>query len=206
MHPLFKLAVSTGSDELVKLHIARGRDANAKDESGHPALALAIAGGRVPTVKILLDAGADPTQKDNDGIDAFELAQAKGQAEIICLLEAHRRLLKEADEMPHSGEVISDEPESAQYADWEEDCEGLPPEDDPEFLERAVSSQAKLSSFAFVAPEEAWDDVVAELPVFQPFTGTNDEVFLELRLRLERLITDPHCKMGSIEGCNELRT
>ena len=34
LHPLFKLAVVSGSDQLVRLHIARGRDVNAKDETG----------------------------------------------------------------------------------------------------------------------------------------------------------------------------
>ena len=160
LHPLFKLAVSAGSDQLVKLHIARGRDVNAKDESGRPLLAFAISKGRTETLRILLEAGADPHQKDRNGIDAFDLAHTSGLAEITALLEAYSRTRFEVAESTTS---FTQPEEEASLCDscWEEDVESPPPTDDPDFLTRAAETQAMLSSYEFIDPDEDWSEVMA---------------------------------------------
>jgi RNA polymerase primary sigma factor len=183
LHPLFKLAVTSGLDELVRFHIARGRDVNAKDELGNPLLALAITKGRLEVSRILLAAGADPNQQDGEGVDAFELARLRGFAEIVDLLDAHRtKNCSEPSQPTREAEAVSGDsnPDSVSPL-WEEDVEYPPPANDPGFLVRAVESQAKLIEFEFVDPDECWDDVQTELPEYQLFAGIRKEEFHQLR-------------------------
>jgi RNA polymerase primary sigma factor len=182
LHPLFKLAVSAGSDQLVKFHIARGRDVNAKDDIGRPLLSLAIKKGRTETIRLLLEVGADPSQTDDRGIDAFGYARISGSSETIELLEAQRPTLKRGSiDGPDLADTQTNQEPPFLHSDWEEERESAPPADDPNFVARAAESQAKLVSFEFINPDEGWDEVDVELPQYQLFTGTSREDFHELR-------------------------
>jgi RNA polymerase primary sigma factor len=182
LHPLFRLAVLAGSEELVKLHIARGRDVNARDESGRPLIVLAASKERVGTLRVLLDAGANPCEKDLQGIDASQLARTLGNAEMLAILAEYvPTLIEEAtvvrtDALPDSSgaSILTD-------LDWEEFIEGDAPPNDPTFLSRSADIQASLSAHEFIDLDEDWSDVDADLPDFQPFLRANTEDFRELR-------------------------
>jgi hypothetical protein len=66
-HPPFKLAVVSGSEQLVRMHIARGRNVNVRDESGTSLLGLAASKGLLEVSRILLEAGANPAVRDHKG-------------------------------------------------------------------------------------------------------------------------------------------
>ncbi len=191
MHPLFRLAVIAGSDDLVKLHIGRGRDVNAKDESGRPLIVLAVAKGRLGTVHILLEAGANPHEKDRQGIDAFTLARTSGDTEVLAMLEAHATAPVEVAAV-FDDDARLEAIEESLLIDlrWEEEVDSAPPANDPTFLERATDSQAKLSSHNFVDPDEDWSEVEVDLPAFQPFLDASNEDFRELRSLLSGFFAD----------------
>jgi len=81
-HPPFKLAVVSGSEQLVRMHIARGRNVNVRDESGTSLLGLAASKGLLEVSRILLEAGANPAVRDHKGRDPLELARTNGFSEI----------------------------------------------------------------------------------------------------------------------------
>jgi hypothetical protein len=87
-HPLFKAAVVSDSEQLVQMHIARGRELDARDDSGTTLLGLAASKGRLGTLKLLLEAGADPTIRDSKGRDPLGLARTNGFYEVAELLAA----------------------------------------------------------------------------------------------------------------------
>jgi RNA polymerase primary sigma factor len=69
LNPLLKMAVLSGVQAAVRLHIRRGIEINAIDEKGRSPLILAASKGHTETCKILPEAGADPRIQDNEAID-----------------------------------------------------------------------------------------------------------------------------------------
>lgn len=86
LSPLFRLAVISGVEAAVRLHIHRGDDLDARDAAGATPLILAAARKKKGVVKLLLEAGAAPTLVDFGGRDALAHARAAGCPEIIALL------------------------------------------------------------------------------------------------------------------------
>jgi RNA polymerase primary sigma factor len=190
LHPLFKLAVLAGSEDLVKLHIARGRDVNARDESGRPLIVLAASKGRVGTLRVLLDAGANPLEKDLQGVDASQLARTLGNAEMLAILAEYApTLIEEATVARADALLDSSGTTLPTELDWEEIIEGEAPPNDPAYLSRAAEIQASFSAHEFIDLDEDWSDVEADLPDFQPFLGANTEDYRELRSLLSRFFS-----------------
>jgi ankyrin repeat protein len=79
-------AIKKGHIALPHAFLAKGADANARDNHGGPALHWAVAGGRVEIVKLLLDAGAEVQAQDGEGQTALELAEKRGKGEIAEVL------------------------------------------------------------------------------------------------------------------------
>ncbi len=79
-------AIKKGHVALAHAFLAKGADANARDQHGGPALHWAVAGGRAETVKLLLDEGADASARDGEGQTALDLAKARGKDEIAKML------------------------------------------------------------------------------------------------------------------------
>lgn len=87
LSPLFRLAVISGVESAVKLHIKRGDDLNACDSAGVTPLMLAASRKKKGVVRLLLEAGADPTILDLAKRDALAHAHNGGCTETILLLK-----------------------------------------------------------------------------------------------------------------------
>lgn len=84
---LLKMAVLTGVENSVRLHIDRGDNLNARDDKGLTPLMIAAARNKANICKLLLDANADPSLMDFSGRDALALAKAAGASDAAKLIE-----------------------------------------------------------------------------------------------------------------------
>lgn len=98
----FRIAVLTGVESAVRIHIDRGDDLNARDDKGQTPLMLSAARNKAAICKLLLDAGADATLLDTHGRSALSVAQIAGATEAASVIEAlcrsqtnHLEVLKE---------------------------------------------------------------------------------------------------------------
>jgi RNA polymerase primary sigma factor len=181
-HPLFRAAVVSGSEKLVQMHIARGRDVNARDDSGRTLLGLAASKGRLGTIKLLLEAGANPLVRDLKGKNPSEIARANGFYEIVELLSVSSETPLLEPELQAKAPKESDEP--TEPDDWEADSGPNEPRGDPEYLARVTLLETKIAEFEYVNPDEDWGDVDADLPEYQLFAGIRKAEFHLLRVEL----------------------
>ena len=84
---LLKMAVLTGVENSVRLHIDRGDNLNARDDKGLTPLMIAASRNKANICKLLLDAKADPNLVDSSGRDALALAKAAGASDAAKLIE-----------------------------------------------------------------------------------------------------------------------
>ncbi|MCG5514811.1 MULTISPECIES: sigma-70 family RNA polymerase sigma factor, partial [unclassified Ectothiorhodospira] len=94
LNPLLRLAVITGVESAVKLHIGRGDDLDAHDARGATPLMLAAGKKRPTIVRLLLEAGAAPALVDFKGYDALAYARRAGCSETILILTEALRLVE----------------------------------------------------------------------------------------------------------------
>ncbi len=184
-HPLFRAAVISGSDQLVRMHIARGRDVNARDETGTSLLALAASKGHLGTFKLLLEAGANPALKDLRGRDPLEIARTNGYVEIIEMLSALNAVVR-ATALPLETVPESDAAVESDGGLWVAETSPSEPVGDPEYISRALASETRITDFEYLNPDEDWDDVYADLPTYQAFAGIRKQEFHVLRSELLR--------------------
>jgi cytohesin len=87
---IFKLSINrackNGNIETVKLHLAAGRDVNAKDIFQCSPLHDAVYGCQKEIIELLIEKGANLNEKDAFGKTALHEAVRKGQKEIVELL------------------------------------------------------------------------------------------------------------------------
>jgi serine/threonine-protein phosphatase 6 regulatory ankyrin repeat subunit B len=81
------LAADGGHDEVVRLLIERGAQANHVDNKGATALIRASKTGKLSTVKLLIERGADLAQVDQFGNDAIAYASRAGHEDIVQCLQ-----------------------------------------------------------------------------------------------------------------------
>lgn len=82
-----RMAVVTGVESAVQLHIDRGDNLNARDNKGQTLLMLSAARNKAAICKLLLSAGADPKLVDPLGRNALDIAQAAGALEAASSIE-----------------------------------------------------------------------------------------------------------------------
>ncbi len=85
-----RLAVITGVESAVQIHIDRGDDLNACDASGLTPLMLSAARDKPAICKLLLSAGADHGLLDPSGKTALEIAIAAGSNSTAAILNSIR--------------------------------------------------------------------------------------------------------------------
>ena len=181
-HPLFKVAVVSGSEQLVQMHIARGREVNARDDSGMTLLGLAASKGRLGTLKLLLEAGANPAIRDLKGRDPLEMARANGFYEIVELLSAY--VVPPLSELQVPTDNREELNATADSDNWEAEAGPSEPAGDPEYLTRATLLETRIAGFEYLNPDEDWADVEADLPEYQLFAGIRKAEFHSLRSEL----------------------
>ena len=89
LSPLLKLAVLSGAQPAVRIHVQRGVDLNATDGEGRSPLMLAALKGHIEICRLLLEAGADPTLVGRDGKDALTLALGNGRSGIGSMIREY---------------------------------------------------------------------------------------------------------------------
>jgi RNA polymerase primary sigma factor len=80
------MAIVSGADRVVRIHIDRGDDVNARDRNGFTPLMLAAASNRAAICQMLLEAGADANLINNIGQDALAVARAKGANDAVLVI------------------------------------------------------------------------------------------------------------------------
>lgn len=82
------MAIVTGVESAVSIHIQRGDNINALDNKGQTPLMLSAARNKAAICKLLLDAGADADLLDPFGRNALGIAQNAGAREAASAIEA----------------------------------------------------------------------------------------------------------------------
>jgi len=178
MDPLFKLAVRAGQCSVVRYHISRGVDLNAKDRDGRTALMLAAARCRVEVCEILIEAGADQGVRDNSGKSALDLAREAGCTKTEALFSEAAPV--PVWEFPTVSQVESldlEEEDEWDTSAWEAiEDHGLPAVDES-VASLARSIQESLGKHQPVNTYDAFEDVDLALPdlsVWQPWRELDD--------------------------------
>jgi RNA polymerase primary sigma factor len=110
LNKLLRMAVTTGVESALRVHIERGDDLNARDQNGLTPLMLAAARNRPGICKLLLAAGADAELLDRSGRTALNIATSVSAHETVAVLESERSVFESpqdrAPELPHSSANI----------------------------------------------------------------------------------------------------
>jgi RNA polymerase primary sigma factor len=168
LNPLFKMAVLSGAQPLVSMHIRRGTELNEIDEKGRTALIIAASKGHIEICRLLLDAGADPLIQDHDGNDALSLALDKRSDNLAELL---RKRISELNLGLSIGATQTDSVigknashEVFDLSLWESEEESPPPPQDDECLAMVTAIHCAISAYTPIDNDEDWSDVDIELP------------------------------------------
>jgi RNA polymerase primary sigma factor len=102
LNRLFKMAIVTGVEGSVRLHIDRGDDLNARDEKGLTPLMLAAHRNKASICRLLLDAGADPESLDPVGRNALAIALVSGSSDAATLLAVSTTPLSDLEFQQHN--------------------------------------------------------------------------------------------------------
>ena len=86
LNRVFKIAIITGKEDNVKVHINRGDDVNARDGKGMTPLMLAARHNKASICRLLLDAGADRQSLDLLGRNAHAISVASGSSDATAVL------------------------------------------------------------------------------------------------------------------------
>ena len=107
MNVLFKMAIISGVESVVRLHITRGEDVNAQDSAGMSPLMIAAARGHGNICRLLLKAGSNPLLLNNDEKDALALSRMhKGKESEEVLQEYIEKLQRQEPLMDPSSTVV----------------------------------------------------------------------------------------------------
>jgi RNA polymerase primary sigma factor len=194
---LFKLAVLSGSQPVVRFHIQRGLDVNSKDSEGRSPLMLAASKGDIEICRLLLEAGADPTVVDKDGNDALTLTLGNGRSGVGAVI---REYLPPSNGQPEcidplpamaTEEVGGVEPKSTSEEDldvyqWEEEIESPAPPGDASCLYGAEAVQRNLSQHIPIDTAADWSEVDIIFPDLSPRRFW-DDFEEDARSRIRRL-------------------
>lgn len=101
LNRLFKMAVITGVEGSVRLHIARGDNFDARDDKGLTPLMLAAKRNKASICRLLLDAGADSQTLDPHGHSALVIAVASGSTDAAAVLAVNTTSLPTLEFQAH---------------------------------------------------------------------------------------------------------
>jgi RNA polymerase primary sigma factor len=174
LNRLFRMAVLTGANAAVSVHLRRGEDVNARDDLGRSPLMLAASRGHRETCQLLLEMGADPWLMDNEGKSALVIAGENNQAEVEKVLREFMTSSSEealaTDEGNGPGDAShgasEDNEEEFDLSAWEEEHDSPPPPSDPTCLALASDLQKSISRHAPIDTDEDWSDIDVYFPEY----------------------------------------
>ena len=111
-------AARAGNISMLKEHLAKGMDVNAKDEGGGTALNLATLAGHTEAVEFLIGKDADVNLSGNDGSAPLHGAAFLGQ-------EGAAKLLVEAGAKVNARNNKGETPIDSGAAEWSEEIQGI---------------------------------------------------------------------------------
>lgn len=189
LNSLLKMAVLTGVETAVRMHVRRGDDLNARDRNGMTPLMLAAARNKGGICSLLLSAGADPTLTDPGGRDALAFARAAGATRAILVLEPLAREAitevtegskpapeKETEEFPTPSDIsfprspseaapkLDDEEDPFDLSGWQAEEDSPAPEDNGALSKAAEAVHEVISAHVPIDHSEDWADFDAFLP------------------------------------------
>jgi RNA polymerase primary sigma factor len=200
LNRLLKMAVLAGVETAVRLHVRRGDDLDARDDSGMTPLMLAASKNKAAVCSLLLEAGADLFLRDMSGRDALDIARTNGSVQAASVLETAVAVraaeietdFSEATEVAVSEtactqsfpfndiSVQPEEEDSFDLSGWEAEEESVAPEGDPSLVLLAADLHRSISAHRPVDLSEDWDDIEAFLPQrSSPLPKGDDEEWLQ---------------------------
>ena len=200
LSPLLKLAVLSGAQPAVRIHVQRGVDLNATDGDGRSPLMLAALKGHIEICRLLLEAGADPKLVDRDGKDALTLALGNGRYGIGSMIREYlppsngRGDTAAPPPATLAGEVLEVELDSADeetfdVSMWEEAIESPAPPPDAACLLEAEVIQENLTRHIPIDTAGDWSDVEITFPDLTPRRFW-DDLEEDVRRGIRRLFLD----------------
>jgi RNA polymerase primary sigma factor len=183
---LLKIAVANGVENAVKVHIAKGDDLNARDDSGDTPLIIAARNKRTNVCRILLENGADPLLQNHSGKTAIAIANEIDALDTVEVIQSFypKGLTNQPSEhvAPRlttslislditAAKSFEDQPqgdadEEWDFGDWEPENESPPPTEDPEISARARELQKSISAYIAIDNSTDWIDFDVSLPEF----------------------------------------
>ena len=188
------MAVLTGVESSVRLHIDRGDNLNARDDKGLTPLMIAASRNKASICKLLLDSNADPSLVDALGRDALALAKAAGAADAAKVIElalnppsiAVAVVPEKSPEPSETDRLPSAKNPSSLYQNvpsavaeawdefdaplnlsgWIEEVEKPPPVGDASLAIPAIAIHVAISEHAPIDSSADWEEFEAFLPSF----------------------------------------
>jgi RNA polymerase primary sigma factor len=200
LSPLLKLAVLSGAQPAVRIHVQRGVDFNATDGDGRSPLMLAALKGHIEICRLLLEAGADPRLVDRDGNDAITLALGNGRSGIGSMIREYLPASNgHADTIDPPAinvtglvlevELDSADEEAVDVSMWEEEIESPAPAPDASCLSEAEVVQQNLTRHIPIDTAGDWSDVEITFPDLTPRRFW-DDLEEDVRSGIRRLFLD----------------
>lgn len=199
LNPLMRIAITTGVETSVALHITRGDDVDARDSDGHTPLMLCALRNQTKVCALLLDAGANVALLSPSGQNAYEIALEKRSFEVAELLRS--RIPGNGRHVSNSIDPICLNPDLEQMEGqhsnegsfsgidaWEAEVEQAPPEADSNVVIEVSKKHTEISRHIPIDSSTGWDDIDVVLPdtAVVPSRLRDDEVLSALRLILLR--------------------
>jgi len=177
----FRMALKSGSPELIQLHINKGESVFSCDSKGNTPLHLAVQYNRKDLCEMFLLAGADPRTSNEAGQSPFSEAKRLNQHEIEALFRQHlfppsaviEPIQAEIRPKPQPNNDLPDShvPVDTEYEpdfSWEPEEETILPEHDIRLEEIAELQQDIISYHDPIDYDEDWSDLeLPDLPDFE---------------------------------------
>ncbi len=188
MNRLLKMAIISGVETAVRLHISRCKDINCKDCAGLSPLMVAASKGHGSICSLLLEAGADPLLLNDDGQNALDIARLNGKQEAAEVLLQYLKGIQEPEPSNEMSPKESSEDllgyHGFDISAWEEESDSPPPSGDLTYVAEAEKSHRRLLLHTLISTDENWSDVDIELPEVQIGSSrytVNDRTWLSVR-------------------------
>ncbi len=165
LNQMFRIAILTGAEEAINMHIYRGDDINSFDRKGFTPLMIAASKGYSRICELLLEAGANPYIQTHDGFSAQNIAQKFGFESTASVIEAATK--GGSDNASASNIHIEQEADSDEALDlgsWEPESEESLGEGNSTLPALVSETQNQISRHVLIDTSEDWSEFDVFLP------------------------------------------